>query len=72
MKTAVAIVGGGLVGSLLAVFLRRRDYPVTIYEARPDPRIGPAAGGRSWGSGGYSDTRVHLEKSNWYDELTSR
>jgi kynurenine 3-monooxygenase len=47
MKTQVAIVGGGLVGSLLALSLRRRDYPVTLYEARPDPRVGVAAGGRS-------------------------
>ena len=47
MKAPVAIVGGGLVGSLLALSLRRRDYPVTLYEARPDPRVGAAAGGRS-------------------------
>ncbi len=43
----VTIVGGGLVGALLAVFLRRRGYPVAVYEARPDPRVGPLAGGRS-------------------------
>ena len=38
MKTPVTVIGGGLVGSLLAVYLRRRDYPVTVHEARPDPR----------------------------------
>jgi kynurenine 3-monooxygenase len=43
----VSIVGGGLVGALLAVFLRRRGNPVIVYEARPDPRVGPLAGGRS-------------------------
>ncbi len=43
----VTIVGGGLVGSLLAVFLRRRDYAVVVYEARPDPRTASLAGGRS-------------------------
>ena len=43
----VAIVGGGLVGALLAVFLRRRGNPVIVYEARSDPRVGPLAGGRS-------------------------
>ena len=47
MNAPVTIVGGGLVGSLLALFLRRRDYPVTLFEARPDPRVGAAAGGRS-------------------------
>ena len=40
----IAIVGGGLVGALLAVFLRRRGYPVVLYEARPDPRVGAQAG----------------------------
>ena len=39
MKT-VSIVGGGLVGALFAVFLRRRDNPVVVYEARADPRVG--------------------------------
>jgi len=47
MKAPVTIVGGGLVGSLLALFLRRRDYPVTLFEARSDPRVGAAAAGRS-------------------------
>lgn len=43
----VAIAGGGLVGSLLAVFLVRRGFEVTVYERRPDPRVREAAGGRS-------------------------
>jgi len=43
----VSIVGGGLVGSLLAVFLRRRGDPVVVFEARGDPRTGALAGGRS-------------------------
>lgn len=47
MRETVCVVGGGLVGGLLGVFLRRRGYPLTIYEARPDPRVGPAASGRS-------------------------
>jgi kynurenine 3-monooxygenase len=40
-------VGGGLAGSLLACFLARRGYPVTIYERRPDPRTGKVERGRS-------------------------
>lgn len=43
----VVIAGGGLVGSLLALFLRRRDLPVTVIEARPDLRRADAVGGRS-------------------------
>ena len=34
----VTILGVCLVGSLLAILLRRRGYPVTIYERRPDMR----------------------------------
>ena len=44
---SVSIVGGGLVGALLAVFLRRRGNPVVVYEARHDPRTATLAGGRS-------------------------
>ncbi|WP_405068672.1 FAD-dependent monooxygenase [Kribbella sp. NBC_01510] len=43
----VAIVGAGLTGSLLACFLARRGLPVTLYERRPDPRVGQAERGRS-------------------------
>ena len=34
----IAIVGSGLVGSLLAIYLRKRDYQVTIFDRRPDIR----------------------------------
>lgn len=43
----VTIVGAGPVGSLLAIFLSRRGYRVTVIERRPDPRSGKMAGGRS-------------------------
>lgn len=43
----LTIVGGGLVGSLLALYLARRGYQVEVYERRPDPRLGGAAEGRS-------------------------
>jgi kynurenine 3-monooxygenase len=43
----VAIVGAGLTGSLLACFLARRGLSVTLYERRPDPRIGQVERGRS-------------------------
>ena len=34
----ITIVGGGLVGSLLAIFLAKRGHSVRVYERRPDPR----------------------------------
>lgn len=43
----VAIAGAGLVGSLLAIFLRRRNYQVTVFERRADMRLAGAERGRS-------------------------
>lgn len=43
----VAIVGGGLAGSLLALALSERGYGVDVYERREDPRVDGAEGGRS-------------------------
>jgi kynurenine 3-monooxygenase len=43
----VVIVGGGLVGSLLALFLADRGRQVDVYERRADLRREGAAGGRS-------------------------
>ena len=42
-------MGAGLAGSLLAIFLARRGYRVTLLERRPDPRkaAGPVSAGRS-------------------------
>src|SRR5688572_15331324 len=43
----VAIVGAGLCGCLLACFLARRGFQVTVYERRADPRAGKPERGRS-------------------------
>jgi kynurenine 3-monooxygenase len=43
----VAIVGGGLAGSLLALALSERGYAVDVYERRSDPRVVGAESGRS-------------------------
>src|SRR5262245_6016566 len=45
----ITLVGAGLAGSLLAIFLAKRGYRVTLIERRPDPRksVGPASAGRS-------------------------
>jgi kynurenine 3-monooxygenase len=34
----IAVIGSGLVGSLLAIFLRKRGHEVTIFDRRPDVR----------------------------------
>jgi len=51
MKTpgdhSLAVVGAGLVGSLLALILANRGYQVTVYERRADPRKVGDASGRS-------------------------
>lgn len=43
----INIVGAGLVGSLLAIFLAKKGYRVSVYERRPDMRKIGAIGGRS-------------------------
>lgn len=46
-KRKVTILGAGLVGSVLAVLLRKRGHAVRIYERRPDMRRANVAAGRS-------------------------
>jgi kynurenine 3-monooxygenase len=43
----VTLIGGGLNGPLLAVFLRQRGFTVEIYERRPDMRRVRISAGRS-------------------------
>ncbi len=43
----ITIVGGGLVGSLLAIFLAKRGHNVSVYERRGDPRKTDVYAGRS-------------------------
>jgi kynurenine 3-monooxygenase len=47
MKREVTILGAGLVGSLLAVILKKKGYDVIVYERRPDMRKETIAAGRS-------------------------
>jgi NADPH-dependent 2,4-dienoyl-CoA reductase/sulfur reductase-like enzyme len=37
---SVAIVGSGLVGCLLGIYLRKYGFNVAFFESRADPRIG--------------------------------
>jgi kynurenine 3-monooxygenase len=43
----ITIVGGGLVGSLLAVLMAKRGHNVDVYERRSDPRTADQYAGRS-------------------------
>lgn len=44
---SIAIAGAGLVGSLLAIYLKKRGYDVTVFERRADMRKKGAEAGRS-------------------------
>ncbi len=47
MKREVTILGAGLVGSLLAIILKKKGHAVSIFERRPDMRSATIAAGRS-------------------------
>src|SRR5688500_6677484 len=47
MKKEITIIGAGLVGSLLSIYLSKRGHQVTIYERRPDMRRESISAGRS-------------------------
>jgi kynurenine 3-monooxygenase len=47
MKQRISILGAGLTGPLLAIYLARRGYSVDLYERRPDMRVHDVGGGRS-------------------------
>ena len=47
MKDNVAIIGAGLVGSLLGIYLAKKGYQVSVYERRGDMRNEEVEAGRS-------------------------
>ncbi len=47
MKKEITIIGAGLVGSLLSIYLSKRGYKVSIYERRGDMRRAKVEAGRS-------------------------
>lgn len=47
MKKDISIIGAGLVGSLLSIYLSKRGYAVKLFERRPDMRRESIAAGRS-------------------------
>ena len=46
-QKSIAIVGAGLVGSLLSIYLAKRGYKISVFERRPDMRQSTIDGGRS-------------------------
>jgi kynurenine 3-monooxygenase len=47
MNKNFTIVGAGLVGSLLSIYLSKRGYNIAVYERRPDMRKNRISAGRS-------------------------
>lgn len=47
MKKQISVLGAGLTGPLLAIYLARRGFSVDLYERRPDMRVHDVGGGRS-------------------------
>ncbi|MER3498434.1 MAG: kynurenine 3-monooxygenase [Chitinophagaceae bacterium] len=47
MKKEITIIGAGLVGSLLSIYLAKRGYKVKVFERRPDMRKEKISAGRS-------------------------
>jgi kynurenine 3-monooxygenase len=46
-KKHITIIGAGLVGSLLSIYLQKRGYKVDVYERRPDMRRKTIRAGKS-------------------------
>jgi len=47
MSQKITIIGAGLVGSLLSIYLSKRGYKVSVYEKRPDLRKNRISAGKS-------------------------
>lgn len=65
----VAVIGAGLVGSLLAVLLAKRGIKVDVYERRPDLRKAKAIGGRSINLALSNRGFKTLEMANFAEEI---
>lgn len=44
MKNSITIIGAGLAGSLLGIYLARKNFQVELYERRPDTRTAEIGG----------------------------
>lgn len=65
----ITIVGAGLAGSLLSVYLAKRGFMVDVYERRPDMRAHDIGGGKSINLA-LSTRGIHaLKEVGLYDEI---
>ena len=69
MKKNILIVGAGLVGSLLSIYLARRGHTVRIYERRGDMRREKMSAGRSINLALSDRGLLALEKVGLADEI---
>lgn len=71
MKKDVTIIGAGLVGSLLSIYLAKRGYRVSIFERRPDMRKEKISAGRSINLALSDRGLLGLDKVGLADEIKS-
>jgi kynurenine 3-monooxygenase len=69
MKKEITIVGAGLVGSLLSIYLSKRGHKVTVYERRNDMRKEKMSAGRSINLALSDRGLLALEKVGLADEI---
>jgi len=65
----IVIVGAGLVGSLLGIYLKKRGHNVKIFERRPDMRKSHSSAGRSINLALSDRGFVALDKIGLVDEI---
>ncbi len=69
MKKDITIIGAGLVGSLLSIYLSKRGYKVRVYERRGDMRKEKMTAGRSINLALSDRGLLALEKLGLADEI---
>ena len=65
----IAIIGAGLAGSLLAIYLAKKGFKVDVYERRPDMRRHEIGGGRSINLALSTRGIYALKEVGLYDEI---
>jgi kynurenine 3-monooxygenase len=65
----INIIGAGLAGSLLAVYLAKKGFEVNVYERRPDMRIADIGGGKSINLALSARGIYALKEVGLYDEI---
>jgi len=69
MSKKITIIGAGLAGTLLSIYLAKKGYEVEIFERRPDMRIFNSGGGKSINLA-LSARGIHaLKEAGLYDEI---